>query len=77
MPKALRLLADQITAPDHVPSMCLRDAAAMIESLANENDLLRSANDDVRRIAMECDEAIQLLAHLSDNAKVRRIRPKI
>ena len=33
MPKALRLLAAQIQAPDHVPSMCLRDAAAMIESL--------------------------------------------
>jgi hypothetical protein len=33
MPKALRLLAEQIDAPDHVPGMCLRDAAAMIESL--------------------------------------------
>lgn len=33
MPKALRILAEQIQAPDHVPSMCLRDAAAMIESL--------------------------------------------
>lgn len=33
MPKALRLLAADIKAPDHVPAMCLRDAAAMIESL--------------------------------------------
>lgn len=33
MPKALRILANQIQSPDHVPSMCLRDAAAMIESL--------------------------------------------
>lgn len=33
MPKALRILAAEITAPDHVPAMCLRDAAAMIESL--------------------------------------------
>ena len=33
MPKALRILAGQIQAPDHVPAMCLRDAAAMIESL--------------------------------------------
>jgi hypothetical protein len=33
MPKALRILAEQIQAPDHVPAMCLRDAAAMIESL--------------------------------------------
>jgi hypothetical protein len=36
MPAALRLLAAQITAPDHVPAMCLRDAAAMIESLSIE-----------------------------------------
>ena len=33
MPPALRILADQINAPDHIPAMCLRDAAAMIESL--------------------------------------------
>ena len=33
MPKALRILAGQIQSPDHVPAMCLRDAAAMIESL--------------------------------------------
>ena len=33
MPKALRILAEQIQAPDHIPSMCLRDAACMIESL--------------------------------------------
>jgi hypothetical protein len=33
MPKALRILAADIQAPDHIPAMCLRDAAAMIESL--------------------------------------------
>jgi hypothetical protein len=33
MPKALRILAADIKAPDHVPAMCLRDSAAMIESL--------------------------------------------
>jgi len=33
MPKALRILAEEIQAPDHIPAMCLRDAAAMIESL--------------------------------------------
>ena len=33
IPKALRILAGQIQAPDHVPAMCLRDAACMIESL--------------------------------------------
>ena len=33
MPKALRILAADIQAPDHIPSMCLRDAACMIESL--------------------------------------------
>jgi hypothetical protein len=33
MPKALRILAADIQSPDHIPAMCLRDAAAMIESL--------------------------------------------
>jgi len=33
MPDALRILAADIQAPDHIPAMCLRDAAAMIESL--------------------------------------------
>jgi uncharacterized protein (UPF0147 family) len=36
MPKALRILADQISAPDDVPSQCLRDAADMIEALEKE-----------------------------------------
>lgn len=34
MPLALRILASEIQAPDHVPATCLRDAATMIESLA-------------------------------------------
>jgi len=33
MPKALRILAEQIQAPDYIPAMCLRDAACMIEAL--------------------------------------------
>jgi hypothetical protein len=33
MPKALRILAADIQASHHIPAMCLRDAAAMIESL--------------------------------------------
>ena len=33
MPRALRLLAAEITSPDCFPAMCLRDAAAKIESL--------------------------------------------
>lgn len=35
MPPALRILASQIQSPDHIPAMCLRDAAAMIESLTH------------------------------------------
>ena len=33
MPKALRILAELIQDPDYDAVMCLRDAAAMIESL--------------------------------------------
>lgn len=33
MPLALRILASEIRAPDHIPATCLRDAAAMIDSL--------------------------------------------
>lgn len=33
MPKALRILASQILAPDHIPATCLLDAANMIEAL--------------------------------------------
>lgn len=56
MPHALRLIADQITAPDHVPAMCLRDAAAMIESLAMQRDKLR---DGIKAVLTEN-------AHLAD-----------
>ena len=38
MPSALRILADEIKAPDDIPEMCLRDAAAMIESLVEQRD---------------------------------------
>jgi len=38
MPKALRLLADKIHAPDHVPAMCMRDAAEIIEMLVKQRD---------------------------------------
>ena len=33
MPKALRMLAFEIQAPDHIPATCLQDAANMIETL--------------------------------------------
>lgn len=33
MPKALRILASEIQAPDHIPATCLRDAANIIETL--------------------------------------------
>lgn len=33
MPLALRILANDIRSPDDIPAMCLRDAAAMIDSL--------------------------------------------
>lgn len=43
MPLALLELAGQIDAPDYVPAMCLRDAAAMIQQLR------RCVADAVRR----------------------------
>jgi hypothetical protein len=52
MPKALRLLADQITAPDHIPAMCLRDAAAMIETL---NLWVETGKVNGNRVAVERD----------------------
>ncbi len=33
MPKALRILANDIEDSDHIPAMCLRDAASVIETL--------------------------------------------
>ena len=33
---ALRVLASEIQSPDHVPAMCLRDAADTIEYLASQ-----------------------------------------
>ena len=38
MPSALRILADEIKAPDDIPEICLRDAAAMIERLVEQRD---------------------------------------
>lgn len=36
--QALRLLADQIQAPDDVPALCLREAADLIDRLATAAD---------------------------------------
>lgn len=47
MPKALLILAAQIQAPDHLPSMCLKDAAAMIQSLASQ---LAQAQQDTQAL---------------------------
>ena len=65
MPHALRLIADQITAPDHVPAMCLRDAAAMIESLAMQRDKLRAG---IKAVLTEN-------AHLADGEVCTTCRP--
>ena len=48
MPKALRVLASEIVAPDHVPAMCLRDAAAIIESLITQRDSDRREAEEFR-----------------------------
>lgn len=41
--EALRLLAGEILAPDDVPAMCLRDAAALIEAQAARMARARAA----------------------------------
>lgn len=65
MPPALRILAAEIQAPDHIPAMCLRDAAAMIETLlqwvddgkangarcAEERDRLQDAVRNLRDVS--------------------------
>ena len=51
-PKALRLLANQIQAPDHVPAMCLRDAATMIEALAYQNSHYLSVSERIYTYAI-------------------------
>ena len=48
MPNALRILANQIQAPDHIPATCLRDAANMIEDLRSVIEKTLEAN---RRLA--------------------------
>lgn len=69
MPDALRILADQISSPDDVPSACLRDAAAMI-------GLLRmSVADAVRRpMGVVPDSASWLTSEELDEAEKRRPR---
>ena len=67
MPVALRILADQITAPDDVPEVCLRDAASMIE------ELRRVVADAVRRpMGVVPDSAGWLTAYEMDEAERRR-----
>lgn len=69
MPRALRLLAAENTSPDYVPAMCLRDAAAMIESLRI------AVADAVRRpMGVVPDSAEWLTADEIDAAELRRKR---
>lgn len=49
MATALRLLADQITAPDDVPEACLRDAARMIDELSKQSARLAILEEFARR----------------------------
>ena len=44
MPKALRILANQILAPDNVSATCLLDAANMIEALRSVIEETLEAN---------------------------------
>lgn len=43
--KALRILADEIVAPDYVPALCLRESADMLEKLAKQRDDLKRQLD--------------------------------
>ena len=43
---ALRTLAYDITAPDDVPALCLRDAANMIEELVRSRDEFKAAHNE-------------------------------
>lgn len=68
MPKALRTLAAEIKAPDYIPSLCLRDAASMIESLR------AVVADAVRRpMGVVPDSCSWLTAAEMDEAERRRI----
>lgn len=69
MPSALRELANQIQSPDHIPAMCLRDAADMIETL-------RSVVADATRRPMGVvpDSAAWLTADEMDSAEKRRTK---
>jgi len=48
MPDALRILANEIDAPDYIPAMCLRDAAEMIEDLLAQRDSDRREAEEFR-----------------------------
>jgi hypothetical protein len=67
MPKALRILAKQIQAPDHIPATCLKDAAAMIESLRI------AVADAIRRpLGVIPDSATWITTKELDEAEKRR-----
>ena len=42
---ALRILANEIVAPDCVPAQCLREAADMLETVARQRDELKQQLD--------------------------------
>ena len=63
MPKALRILAAEITAPDHIPATCLRDAAAMIETLVI---WVKEGKRNGARCAQERDRLQEAVRNLRD-----------
>ena len=67
MPHALRSLADEITSPDDIPAMCLRDAANMIEQLR-----IAVADAVCRPMGVVPDSASWLSADEMDEAERRR-----
>ena len=79
MPKALRLLAEQIQAPDHVPAMCLRDAAAMIESLAMDKQrldwVLAATADELNAFNWQRDGIDEMLSLDNGELRNRRANP--
>jgi|GEM_PF-6224911 len=68
MPGALRILANDIKAPDHIPATCLGDAAVMIE------DLRAVVADCIRRpMGVIPDSASWITPEETDAAEQRRL----
>lgn len=56
---ALRILADEIVAPDCVPAQCLREAADMLETVAKQRDEIKRQLDLVMKENLEMRRANQ------------------